>query len=170
MDQTALYEEDIHAWSQHQARVLRSLAGAGLCLPNDLDLEHVAEEIEEVGNEQRFAAESNLVQAFVHLIKVVALPEDQAVRHWTKEAGAFLYNAGRRYRPSMRRVIDHEKLWADACRLAAQDLEIDGHEAPPLPAASPFGLEELVGDTVDPRELVSRLSAAVAASERTPGA
>ena len=61
MDQTALYEEDIYAWSQHQARVLRGLAGSGLRLPDDLDLEHVAEEIEEVGNEQRFAAESNLL-------------------------------------------------------------------------------------------------------------
>lgn len=171
MDQTALYEEDIYAWSQHQARVLRGLAGAGLRLPNDLDLEHVAEEIEEVGNEQRFAAESNLVQAFVHLIKIVALPGDQAVRHWTKEAGAFLYNAGRRHRPSMRRAIDHEKLWADACRLATQDLEIDGHGVPPLPAAAaPFALEELVGGTVDPRGLASRLSAAVAPLERTTGA
>ena len=105
MDQSALYDEDFYAWSLHQARVLRGLAGAGLRLPNDLDLEHVAEEIEDLGNEQRFAAESNLVQALVRLIKVVALPEDQAVRHWTKEAGAFLYNAGRRYRPSMRREM-----------------------------------------------------------------
>jgi hypothetical protein len=76
MDRTALHEEDIHAWSQHQAKLLRGLSGSGLGLPNDLDLEHVAEEIEEVGNEKRFAAESNLVQAFVHLIKIVALPED----------------------------------------------------------------------------------------------
>ena len=54
MTQAALYDEDIYAWAQHQARVLRGLAGANLGLPNDLDLdlEHVAEEIEEVGNEQ----------------------------------------------------------------------------------------------------------------------
>ncbi len=61
MDQTALYEENIHAWSQHQARVLRGLAEAGIRLPNDFDPEHAAEEIEDVGNEQRFAAESNLL-------------------------------------------------------------------------------------------------------------
>ncbi len=159
MDQTALYEEDIHAWSQHQAQVLRGLAASGLRLPNDLDLDHVAEEIEEVGNEQRFAAESNLVQALIHLIKVVALPGDQAARHWTKEAGVFLYNAGRRYRPSMRRAMDPERLWADACRMATQDPEIDGHAAPPLPAASPFALEELVDERADPRVLVARLAA-----------
>ena len=88
MDQAALYEEDIYAWSQHQAAVLRRMATNPAVLPNDLDLEHVAEEIEEVGNEQRFGAESNLVQALIHLIRIVALPEDQAVRHWTKEARA----------------------------------------------------------------------------------
>jgi len=163
MDHSALHDEDIYAWSLHQARLLRDLAGAGLRLPNDLDLEHVAEEIEDLGNEQRFAAESNLVQAFVHLIKIFALPDDQAVRHWTKETRAFLYNAGRRYRPSMRRDFDHEKLWSDACRLAAGDLRDDGHAVPPLPEACPFGLDELVGGKAEPGELAARLRADIAA-------
>ncbi len=170
MDQTALYEEDIYAWSQHQARVLRGLARTGLGLPNDLDLEHVAEEIEDVGNEQRFAAESNLLQAFIHLIKLVALPEDQAARHWTKETRAFLYNASRRYRPSMRRDLDHQKLWSDAIRLATEDLGDDGHAAPPLPKECPFGLEELVGAEANAGDLASRLHAAVAAPRHAPGA
>lgn len=169
MDQTALYEEDIYAWSQHQARVLRGLAGSGLRLPNDLDLEHVAEEVEEVGNEQRFGVESNLIQAFIHLIRLVALPEDQAVRHWTKETRAFLYNATRRYRPSMRRVLDHDKLWSDACRLAAADLADDGHEAPPLPPGCPFVLEDLVGGQPDPRELTAQLAAVTAVLRGTSG-
>ena len=162
MDQSALYKEDIYAWSQHQARVLRGLAAAGLRLPNDLDLEHVAEEIEEVGNEQRFAAKSDLVQAFVRLIKIAALPEDQAVRHWTKEARVFLYNAARRYRPSMRRDFDHEKLWSDACRLAMEDLTDDGYAAPSFPKECPFGLEELVSGSAEPRDLAARLRAAIA--------
>jgi hypothetical protein len=169
MDGPALYEEDIYAWSQHQAAVLRRMAANPAApLPNDLDLEHVAEEIEEVGNEQRFAAESNLLQAFIHLIKLAALPGDQAARHWTKETRAFLYNAARRYRPSMRRDLDHEKLWLDAIRLEAEDLKDDGHAVPPLPMACPFGLEELVGGETDPRELASRLSAAIAGLRRTP--
>jgi hypothetical protein len=163
MDQTALYEEDIYAWSQHQARVLRGLAEAGLRLPNDLDLEHVAEEIEEVGNEQRFQAESNLIQALTHLIKIVALPEDQAVRHWRKEIGAFLLHARRRYRPSMRRAIDMAALWSDARRLARQDLEVDGHAMPPLPEACPFELEELVEAGADPQGLARQLAGTVEA-------
>ena len=81
MDQAALYEKDIYAWSQHQAAVLRRMAANPAALPNDLDLEHVAEEIEEVGNEQRFGVESDLIQAFIHLIKLAVLPEDRAARH-----------------------------------------------------------------------------------------
>ena len=74
MDQGALYLEDFYAWSQHQARVLRALAETGIRLPADLDLEHVAEEIEDLGDEQRFQVESNLARALAQMIKVVALP------------------------------------------------------------------------------------------------
>jgi Domain of unknown function DUF29 len=169
MDGASLYEEDIYAWSQHQAAVLRRMAANPAALPNDLDLEHVAEEIEEVGNEQRFGVESSLIQAFIHLIKLVALPEDHATRHWTKETRAFLFNAARRWRPSMRRDFDHEKLWSDACRLAKADLGDDGHAVPPLPIECPFALEELVGGEPDPRDLASRLAAATAAPGRTDG-
>lgn len=167
MDQTALYEEDIYAWSRHQAAVLRRMAENPAALPNDLDLEHVAEEIEEVGNEQRYAVESRLIQAFIHLVKLVALPEDQSARHWTKEANAFLATAARRWRPSMRRAVDADKLWSDARRQAVRDLEIDGHVVPPLPQECPFGLEELVSGEADPRNLAARLAAAVAAHDRT---
>jgi hypothetical protein len=159
MDQAALYDEDIYAWSQHQARVLRALAGTGARLPNDLDLEHIAEEIEDLGNEQRFQVESNLGQALAHLIKVVALPQDQAARHWIKEANAFLVNASRRYRPSMRRVIEPAKIWAWARRDAAADLQFDGHALPVLPSDLPFPLDDLISDAADAQVLAARLAA-----------
>jgi len=171
MDQAALYEEDIYAWSQHQAAVLRRMAAANpAALPNDLDLEHVAEEIEEVGNEQRFGVESNLIQAFIHLIKLVALPEDQAARHWAKEANAFLATAARRWRPSMRRAVDPDALWSNARRQTARDFDIDGLAMPPLPQGCPFSLEELVCGEADPRDLAARLSALVGAGGRAPEA
>ena len=170
MDQAALYEKDIYAWSQHQAAVLRRMAANPAALPNDLDLEHVAEEIEEVGNEQRFGVESDLIQAFIHLIKLAVLPEDRAARRWTKEANAFLATAARRWRPPMRRAVDPDSLWSDARRQATLDLEIDGHAVPPLPTESPFSLEELVGGEADPRDLAAQLAMAVAALGRNDGA
>ena len=62
MDQ--LYDTDILAWSQRQAAVLRDLA-ARRDLPNELDLDHVAEEIEDVGR-----SELNAVQSFIRLCLV----------------------------------------------------------------------------------------------------
>ncbi len=162
MDRIPLYEEDIYAWSQDQARVLRGLARSGLNLPNSLDLEHVAEEIEEVGNEQRFAVESNLLQALIHLIKMVALPQDASVRGWTKEVNAFLDTAASRYRPSMRQAIDAERIWARARRRAAQDLDVDGHAIPALPEVLPFAFEELVGGEADARHLAGQLRTLIA--------
>jgi hypothetical protein len=104
------------------------------------------------------ARDRDLIQAFIHLIKLVALSEDNAARHWTKEARAFLFNAARRYRPSMRRDFDHEKLWSAACRLAA-DLKEDGHEPPLVPEGCLFDLEELVGGEADPGDLLARHAA-----------
>jgi Domain of unknown function DUF29 len=40
-----LYDEDFYAWTQQQAALLRRLPPAG----NELDLEHIAEEIEDLG-------------------------------------------------------------------------------------------------------------------------
>ena len=159
MDQAALYDEDIYAWSQHQAQVLRALAGAGARLPNDLDLEHVAEEIEDLGNEQRFQVESNLGQALAHLIRIVALPGNPAVPHWTVEADAVLDTASRRYRASMRRVIEPAKLWAWALRNAGRYFEAQGHAMPVLPQDLPFAFDDLISEDASARVLAGQLTA-----------
>src|SRR6266705_578176 len=46
------YDADILAWSEQQAAVLRDLARSRHDLPNELDLENVAEEIECVGRSE----------------------------------------------------------------------------------------------------------------------
>jgi len=151
MDQIALYDDDPHAWALQQAAVLRRLAASGAALPNDLDLEHVAEEIEDLGNEPRFQVEGNLAQAFAHLIKLAVLPDDQAVRGWLREGAAFLRHARRRYRPSMRQRIDLSALWRDACLAAREDLELDGHDPPALPDELTLALETLLDRRLDAR-------------------
>jgi hypothetical protein len=57
------YDDDFYAWTQEQAEYLRAgLWGA-------VDAEHVAEEIEDVGREQRHAVESHLTNLLMHLLK-----------------------------------------------------------------------------------------------------
>ncbi len=163
MDLPALYEEDMHAWCLHQAALLRRLAAAGLPLPNDLDLEHVAEEIEDLGNEQRFQVEGNLERALEHLLKLALRPDDPAEAHWRREVIAFLGTAQGRYARSMRRAIDVGKLWRRACRLAGAQLGDERGRIPGVPDAMPFTLDELLDEEADPRALAARLAAAIAA-------
>ncbi len=53
-----LYAEDFHAWTQDQAEALRRLARERWNGP--LDLAHLAEEVEDFGNEVRNAVRSHL--------------------------------------------------------------------------------------------------------------
>jgi hypothetical protein len=161
MSAKSLYEEDFHAWALEQARVLRELR-PGAPLPNELDLQRVAEEVEDLGNEQRFQVEGNLVQALIHLTKVVVLPEDEAVRHWLKKVNAFLAHAQDRYSRSMARAIDMDTLWNKARRRLAGEFAVDGLPPPDLPEACPFSLSDLLAEGAKPTDLAARLRVALA--------
>ena len=56
-----LYDTDFYTWTQEQAEALRTKNLAAL------DLDHLAEEIEDVGNSVRFALESHLVRLLLQL-------------------------------------------------------------------------------------------------------
>jgi hypothetical protein len=66
------YEDDFYAWTHAQAAALRAKDWAAL------DLEHVAEEIESLGNEQRHAVRSHLRVLLWHLLKWAYQPDHSA--------------------------------------------------------------------------------------------
>ena len=59
----SLYKTDLYAWSQDQAARLRAHTSSGI------DWEHVAEEIESVGESERSEIESRLAVLLMHLLK-----------------------------------------------------------------------------------------------------
>ena len=63
-----LYEEDFYAWTRDQAAALRLMAKDRWNGP--LDLEHLAEEIEDVGSERRDAVRSQLRRIIEHFSKL----------------------------------------------------------------------------------------------------
>ena len=77
-----LYDQDLYAWVQEQATLLRT----GKL--HELDLEHLIEEIEGVGHSQRDALASHLLILLTHLLKLTIaaerLPQDlaRAGRGW----------------------------------------------------------------------------------------
>lgn len=136
-----LYDTDIVVWSERQAALLRRLA-AGERVNDQVDWENVVEEIESVGNEQRHAVESLLLQALRHILKAEAWPESYEVPHWQAEARLFRSQAANRYTPSMRQRIDLAHLYRQALRTIPD--KIAGRPPLPLPASCLMTLDELL--------------------------
>jgi hypothetical protein len=139
----ALYDDDILLWSEHQAELLRRHA-AGARENDAIDWPNVIEEIESVGNEQRFAVESNLVQALIHMLKAKAWPSSLYVPHWQAEARVFRSTAESRFTPSMRQRSDMVRLYRRALRGLPDT--IDGQPPLPVPDVCQWTLDELLAE------------------------
>jgi len=156
MSNSTLYDDDILLWSEQQAAVIRDLARTRR-VPNELDIENVAEEIETVGRSELAAVESYLQLILLHLMKSVLEPEAESMRHWQSEISGFHSNLKRRYSPSMRKRIDLQAVWGAAREQAI--LAHAGTEKLPesLPERTAFGLDELLADRLQIENLRARL-------------
>jgi hypothetical protein len=120
------HEADFFAWSEQQAEVLRRVKRSAAKLPNELDLETIAEEIEDLGRTELNAVQSFLRQIFVHLMKIASAPGHEAAPHWRKEVVAFHNDLLARFTPAMAARIDLDLLWARAQREAEAALAAYG--------------------------------------------
>ena len=90
----ALYDEDFFAWSRSQARELRRFARTR---PNiALDVEHIAEEIAELGTERRDALRSWTARIIEHLLLLEHSPAQEPRRGWIDEIVNFRSEIERR--------------------------------------------------------------------------
>jgi hypothetical protein len=157
MAHSSLYDDDIVLWSEAQAQIIRRLGQSRRDLPNDLDIENVAEEIESAGRSETASVESYLRLLMLHLIKIAAAPHAPAVSHWRNESLNFGADASIRFAPSMAQRIDIERPWRTACRQARTALAEPGEPAPSLPTRCPWPIEELVREELNLDGLVSAL-------------
>jgi hypothetical protein len=157
MDGSAPYEEDVFAWSQHQAAALRRLAASGARLPNDLDLAHVAEEIEDLGLSELNRVLSHLEEMLIHLIKAASSPGAPSLRHWLGEIDGHQRHATRHFTPAMRQRVDLERIWRRARRAAARDLARFGEAMAAVPEACPYALDELLDEEAGAEALLAVL-------------
>jgi hypothetical protein len=138
-----LYDRDVRAWSEHQADLLRRLARGERV--NDVDWEHVVEEIEDVGLSELNNVRSCLCHLLAHLLKVRGWPDSPPVNHWRSKIVAFQKDALQRFAPSMRQRIDLGRLYADALE-QLEPLQHDGTAPLSWPANCPFTLDQLLRD------------------------
>jgi Domain of unknown function DUF29 len=137
--------------------VLRDLA-ARRDLPNELDLDHVAEEIEDVGRSEFNAVQSFIRLCLVHTLKAACSPRAELAPKWGEEAVRFRGDALDRLTPSMSGSINLDAIWHRAVREVEQSLSLYGEVLPPsLPVSCPFDLNSLAAASFDPRAAVDSL-------------
>jgi hypothetical protein len=76
-----LYDKDFYAWTQQQAAPLRRLPPAG----NGLDLDHIAEEIEDLGRSGLGAAQSLCEHVIEQFLKLEYSGLTEPADHWCDE-------------------------------------------------------------------------------------
>jgi hypothetical protein len=158
----SLYDTDILAWSEHQADLLRRLAG-GERLNETIDWENLIEEVESVGRSELHSCESLLRQALIHLLKLHLSPGSRSAAHWRGEVDTFLDDARRRFSPSMRQKIDLPDMFEDVLfRLRA---DRGDQSDPPLPETCPFVLDDLLTKRPDIMALVGKLGRSTEAGD-----
>jgi hypothetical protein len=165
MSGSTFYDEDFLLWSEEQAELIRRLGRTRRDLPNELDIENVAEEVESAGRSEMVSVESFLRLMMIHLIKIASVPNSPAVAHWDDEARNFRADALTRFAPSMVQRIDLSRAWRLACEQTASSLAKEGDPVLALPSACPFTVEQLVREPLDPGALLVRLRAISNADE-----
>ena len=143
-----LYERDILAWSETQGDLLRRLSRGERV--NDVDWGNVVEEIESVGISELHSLQSFLRMLVLHLLKLNAWPDSDAVNHWRGEVIGFQDEAAKRFAPSMRQRVDIAKEYASALK----QLRIANPDGV-FPAENPFTLDQLLTEEID--ALLARL-------------
>ena len=137
------YETDVVAWANEQAQLIRA-GQFGL-----LDLEHIAEEIEDVGKSEQRELASRMAVLLAHLLKWEYQP-DRRGSSWRATIQTQRHSIWKRLgkTPSLRPMLCDsdwiEDMWADARQTASSE---SGIGFAVFPEACPWAMEtEVLGD------------------------
>jgi len=132
------YDEDVILWSEQQARLLRAGRFA------ELDIEHLADEIEDVGKTEKREFASRMAVLLAHLLKWSRQPR-MRTRNWrlTIAVQRKRIALAIKVTPSLKAVMRdpdwREDMWLDALAQASKDA---GLAVEDLPAACPWTMDE----------------------------
>lgn len=154
-----LYHSDILGWSKAQAERLRRLRLGERV--NDLDWEHVIEEVEDVGGSQLSAVKSQLGLAMLHALKALAWPDHPAAEHWQQEVATFLSNAQTGFQPGMQQHVDPAELYARALKQLRKLPPPGGIPPRPMPQVVALTAAELRDEDFGASDLLDRIRSAL---------
>jgi hypothetical protein len=138
----SLYENDFYAWTQQQAELLRRLPVVG----TEIDLEHIAEEIEDLGRSDLRAARSLCQHIIEHLLKLEYSGLDEPAHHWRDEIVEWRLQLEQILTRSIEAKLDLPAQHRAALRLVGRlERDVPGLISR-LPAECPYTLEQIAGD------------------------
>ena len=140
MSEHPSYDQDYYLWFADQARLLR----AGMW--NRIDVEHLAEELEDMGKREKRALRSRTVVLLAHLLKYAHQPDRRGpsstgtIREQRKQLDELLHDS-----PSLKpRFVDElEDSYISARLLAAGET---GLPESVFPESRPFSLSQLLDE------------------------
>jgi hypothetical protein len=139
-----LYEEDFYAWTKAQATLLRAGRFA------DLDLEHLIEEVDGLGESLKRSVRSRIRAIIEHLLKLEHSPAEEPRGGWYDTVLAQRSDLLDELTASIRREVEPAvpDLYDRARQNAATSLRKHGEHAAAdtLPAACPYVLDQITGD------------------------
>ena len=139
-----LYEQDIYAWSKEQADLLRARRF------EELDLEHLIEEVDDLGESLKRSVRSRIRNIIEHLLKLEHSPAPEPRRGWYDTVIAQRSDLLDELTPSIRREVEPTlpDLYDRARRNAATSLRThdENSAAEALPTACPYSLDQITGD------------------------
>jgi len=135
-----LYDRDFAEWTRHNAELLRSGRAS------EADLEHIAEEIEDMGKRERRSLHTRCVRLIEHLLKWQYQPERRG-SSWTRTI--VLQRRGIRrlldenpsFLPALAEIV--AEAYDDAAAVMSAVTKRPRNE---LPASCPFTLEQVLSE------------------------
>jgi hypothetical protein len=146
------YDEDFYAWTQYQAEVLRTLRTRD----NRFDREHLAEEVEDLGNSYRDAVRSQVRRILVHFLKLAHSPARDPRFGWMSSIVDARAQIDDKLSSSLRRDIEGTlpRHYVAARKQAVLDLQEygEGDAAQALPGECPYTIDQILAEDWYPTE------------------
>jgi hypothetical protein len=140
----SIYQNDYQSWLDETIRLLKKRQ------LDRLDYDHLIEELEVLGNEQKSAVESLVIQLIQHLLfyQFWQSERDYNDRHWRVELIAFRTQLEFRLTTNLKNHIYSrlDYLYSKARKMAEIKTDL------PLPSQNPYSLEEILDEDRFPKD------------------
>jgi Domain of unknown function DUF29 len=139
-----LYGKDFYAWSKEQAKLLRTGRFG------DLDLDHLIEEVEDLGESLKRSVRSRIRNIIEHLLKLEHSPAQEPRGGWYDTVLTQRDDLRDSLTATLRRQAEGElpELYAQARKRTETSLRKhgEGTAADGLPQTCPYSLDQITGD------------------------